>query len=197
MSAPTRRYHRIAAMFLAAAVPLRATSCAPPPLAVYTLDPGAPSGAPPLGHRAVVIEVSRVAIPDYLDTQDILVRNGNTLQRSAHGRWASRFSVVVTRYLTGLLAASRPTALVTDQPQAEPPNDRILITISALDVTSGGAATLEADWTIVPHNPDQPTRRQRGQFTATGPAATDHDVVVLIQSVLRKLAAAIDIGKLR
>jgi len=147
--------------------------------------------------RTIVIEVSRVAVPDYLDTQDIVVRNGNSLQRSPRGRWASRFSLIATHYVTGLLAARRPGALVTDQPQAETPNDRIQISISTLDVASTGVATLDANWTIVPRNTAQPMTRQRGHFTATGPAATDKDVVALVQSVLQKLSAAIDIGKLR
>ena len=87
--------------------------------------------------------------------------------------------------------------LVTDQPQPEAPNDRIFLTISTFDVTSAGMATLEADWTIVPRNPAQPTRRQRARFTATGPVATDQDVVALMQTVLTQLADAMDIAKLR
>jgi len=144
-----------------------------------------------------VIEIRRVVIPDYLDNQDILVRNGNTLQRSSRGRWASRLSTEVTRYLTGLLAARRPNALVTDQPPVETSQDRIFITISKLDVTSSGVAMLQANWTIVPHNAAQPVRSQRALFTANGPVNTDHDVVVLTQAVLMRLADAIDIARLR
>ena len=111
--------------------------------------------------------------------------------------WASRLSLGLTRYLTGLLAVRRPDALVTDQPQPEAPNDRIFLAISTFDVTSAGVATLEADWTIVPRNPTKPTRRQRVRFTATGPVATDQDVVALMQVVLTQLADAIDIASLR
>jgi len=192
----TRR-RGLAGLALAVVLSLPAASCAPPPLAVYTLEPPPRGHVPPLTGRTIVIEVSRVAVPDYLDTQDIVVRNGNSLQRSPRGRWASRFSLIATHYVTGLLAARRPGALVTDQPQAETPNDRIQISISTLDVASTGVATLDANWTIVPRNTAQPMTRQRGHFTATGPAATDKDVVALVQSVLQKLSAAIDIGKLR
>jgi uncharacterized lipoprotein YmbA len=186
------------AVIVTVALSLLAASCASPPLSLYTLEPSdPPSQASPLASRAMVIEIRRVVIPDSLDTQDILVRDGSTLQRSTHGRWASRLSLGLTRYLTGLLAARRPDALVTDQPQPEAPNDRIFLAISTLDVTSAGAATLEADWTIVPRNPTQPTRRQRARFTATGPVATDQDVVALMQLVLTQLADAIDIASLR
>lgn len=185
-------------MVMAVALSLLATSCASPPLSLYTLEPSNPPVlAAPLTNRVMVIEIRRVVIPDYLDTQDILVRDGNTLQRSTHGRWASRLSVGVTRYLTGLLAARRPDALVTDQPQPDAPNDRIFLTISTLDVTSSGVATLEANWTIVPRNPNQPTRRQRARFSATGPVATDQDVVALVEGLLTHLADAIDIAALR
>jgi uncharacterized protein len=177
---------------------LLVTSCASAPLSLYTLKPvDAPVATVPFSGRMPVIEIRRVVIPDYLDTQDILVRNGNILQRSPHGRWASRLSIEVTRYLTGLLATRRPNALITDQLPVSTPNDRIFITISNLDVTSAGLATLEADWTIEPQNPTQRIRRQRVRITANGPVSTDQDVVILMQAVLTQLADAIDIAHLR
>ncbi len=192
MSRVKARHSRAAAVIVSV---LLATSCASPPLSLYTLTPTDVSAATvPLGHPRAVIEIRRVVVPDYLDTQDILVRNGNTLQRSSHGRWASRLSIEVTRYLTGLLAARRPNALITDQPPVATPNDRIFITISNLDVTSAGLATLQANWTIVPHNPARPIRAQRAMFTVNGPVNTDQDVVVLTQAVLTRLANAIDIA---
>jgi uncharacterized protein len=195
--ARSRHYQDIAAILLFA-VSLLIASCASPPLALYTLaPPDRSSQAAALARRAMVIEIRRVAIPDYLDTQDILVRDGSTLQRSAHGRWATRLSLGVTRYLTGLLALRHPEALVTDQPQIETPDARILVTISTLDVTSAGVATLEADWTLVPRDPARPTRRQRARFVANGSVATDQDVVNLMQAVLTQLADAIVIGRLR
>jgi uncharacterized lipoprotein YmbA len=198
MSAAARRHRGAAAIIRVAALSWLAVACASPPLSLYTLEPPDPvSQAASLTTRAAVIEIRRVVIPDYLDTQDILVRDGSSLQRSTRGRWASRLSLGVTRYLTGLLAARRPNALVTDQPQPEAPNDRLFVTISTLDVTSAGVATLEADWTIVPRNPAQPTRLQRARITASGPVATDQDVVTLMRVVLTRLADAIDIGKLQ
>jgi uncharacterized lipoprotein YmbA len=185
-------------LFVSVALACVVASCASPSLTLYTLGaPTAPADAAPLGAKPVVIEVRRVAVPDYLDTLDILVQDGNTLVRSTQGRWATRVSVGVTRFLTASLARRRPDALVTDQPQVEPPNYRLFVTISTLEVTRAGTATLDADWQIVPRNPAQPTRRGRAQFTATGPVATDQDVVTLTTNVLRQLADAIDIAGLR
>lgn len=197
MNAVKPRCHGAPAIILTLALALLAPSCAAPPLSLYTLEPSGSLSSASLAGRAMVIEIRRVVVPDYLDTQDIIVRDGNALQRSSRGRWASRLSLGITRYLTGLLATRRPDALVTDQPQVGTPNDRIFITISTLDVTRAGVVTLEADWTIVPRSPAQPTRRQRARFTAVGPVATDQDVVVLMQSVLKKLASAIDVASLR
>ena len=172
--------------------------CASPRLSLYTLEsPGALATERPLSRHSVVIEVRRVVIPDALDTQDIVVRNGNQFDRSPTGRWATRLSVAITHYLTGQLTARRPDALVTDQTQVGTPNDRLYIAISTLDITRTGQAVLEADWTIVPRNPSLPDSRQRGRFTAQGPVASDHDVVVLLQALLQQLADAIEIATLR
>jgi uncharacterized lipoprotein YmbA len=188
----------IRALILPFAATALLTSCAAPSLALYTLGaPAVTSDTGPLGGRATVIEIARVTLPDYLDTQDILVRNGNTLERSHQGRWASRLSLGITDLLTARLAQRRPDALVTDQPQTQAPSYRILINISRLDVTVGGVATLEADWLIVPRDPAMPTRRNRAQFSATGPVATDQDVVALEEGVLDRLANAIDVTRLR
>jgi uncharacterized lipoprotein YmbA len=192
-----RSLHRGAAL-LAFALACLTASCASPPLTIYTLGaPAAAVGTGPLGQKTMVIEVRRVTVPDYLDSQDILVRDGNVLARSSLGRWATRLSLESTYFLTSELARRRPDALVTDQPPIEPPNDRIFVTISRLDVTSAGTATLDADWQIVPRDPKQPVRRGRAQFTSSGPVATDQDVVALTKAVISQLADAIDVPSLR
>lgn len=193
-----RGYSRFVAVMLLIASPLFAIGCAAPSLSLYTLEPPDPrSEGTPLGHRALVVEVRHAVIPDYLDSQDILVRDGTRLERSPRGRWASRLSTTITRYLTGVLAARYPNVLLTDQPQVGTPNDRIFIRISTFDVTRAGIATLEADWTIMPRNAAQPERLQRARFTTSGPVATDREVVTLMQSVLTQLADSIDMARLR
>ncbi|HEX4365292.1 MAG TPA: PqiC family protein [Rhodopila sp.] len=181
--------------FLPWAVALLLASCASPPLTLYTLGTPPASDAAPLGARPVVIAVARVTMPDELDTEDLVVRDGSTLHRSTKGRWASRLSLGITDRLTQRLAERRPDALVTDRPLSDTPTERIQVNIGRLDVDSNGTATLDADWMIVPRDPKTPTRRDRGHFTATGPVATDADVVALLGKVLDQLAAAIDVGR--
>lgn len=181
--------------FLCCAMAVLLASCASPPLVLYTLGaPPVASGAAPLGARPVVIAVARVTIPDELDTEDLVVRDGSTLRRSTLGRWASRLSLGITDRLTERLAERRPDALVTDRPLADTPSLRVLVNIGQLDLTSAEVATLDADWLIVPRNASAPTLRDRGHFSVTGPVKTDQDVVTLLGVVLDRLAGAIDIG---
>ncbi len=171
-------------------------SCGSAPLTLYTL--GAPSGAvdsEPLGSKPTVIAVARVSVPDELDNEDIVVRDGSTLRRSHLGRWASRLSLGITDRLTERLAARRPDALVTDRPLTDTPAYRVLINIGRLDVSAAGVATLDADWMIVPRDTARPTLRDRGHFSVTGPVATDQDVVTLVGKLVDRLAGAIDIGQ--
>jgi len=139
----------------------------------------------------MVIAVARVTIPDELDTEDIVVRDGSTLQRSHLGRWASRLSLGITDRLTARLAERQRNALVTDRPLTETPSYRVLVNIARLDVSAGGVVALDADWQILPSDPAMPTVRDRGHFEASGPVATDQNVVTLVGGVLDRLAAGI------
>jgi uncharacterized protein len=186
---------RISGLCCAAAVLLSA--CGAPPLTLYTLGtPPVASHAAPLGRKPVVIAVARVTLPDELDTETIVVRDGSTLVQSRHGRWASRLSLGITDRLTERLAEQRPAALVTDRPLTETPSYRVLVNVQRLDVSADGIATLDADWLIVPRDAGVPTRRGRGHYSAKGPVATDQDVVTLIGTVLDQLAEAIDLHRL-
>ena len=79
---PTGR-RAFAALALAATAFL-ATSCASPPLTLYTLEAGAPAAlAPSSAGKIKVVEIRRAIVPDYLDNPDIMVRNGSTLVRSS------------------------------------------------------------------------------------------------------------------
>lgn len=178
--------------FALAATALLATACASPPQTLYTLEAAAPAApASQSAGKLKVVEIRRAVVPDYLDNQDILVRSGSTLARSSRGRWASRLSLGATHFVAMQLAQRRPDLLITDQPQVEAPDYQVFLTISRLDVTAEGSATLEADWLIVPRASASPSQRRRGQFSATGSVATDRDVVSLNRIVLEQLGHVI------
>jgi uncharacterized lipoprotein YmbA len=173
---------------------LLAASCASPPITLYTLAPASAAGLPsPPSRPTTVIEVRRVSIPDYLDSEDILIRKGNVLIRSTKGRWATRLSLGITRLLTARFAQRRPDALVTDQVQGQAPNERIDVAISEFDVTSAGTGVLDASWQIMPRNLRLPIRRGRRRYTENGPVAGEQDVVTLMTNLLLQLADAVDL----
>jgi hypothetical protein len=185
---PVRR--RTAGALALAATAALVTACASSPQTLYTLESAAIPAAPATG-KLKVVEIRRAIVPDHLDNQDIMVRNGSTLARSSRGRWASRLSLGATHFVAAQLAQHRPDLLITDQPQVEPPDYQVFLTISRLDVTADGSATLEADWLIVPRASGSPSQRRRGEFSATGPVATDRDVVSLNRTLLEQLGQAI------
>ncbi len=170
-----------------------------PILKVYTLleEPASNEEAttpadPPPPPGASVIEVARVSLPDYIDSRDIVVRNGDLLERSSTGRWANRLSVAATDLITAQLATRRPDAWVTDQAQARPPDYRLMIHISRLDITSTGTGTLEADWEIVPRSASEAVIRRRIRFTMNGSVGTDERVAHFERALLERLSREID-----
>jgi uncharacterized lipoprotein YmbA len=168
---------------------LSLAGCAAPPLTTYTLSDAAlavPSG--PLGAHPRVIEIARVAIPDALDSEDIVLRNNNILQRSTKGRLASRLSLEITALVTSRLAGRYPGDLVTDVHQPATPAERVLITISTLDLTTDGHARLVANWMIIPQDPAVPVLRDRVAMSRTFSAMGDGGSVSMETALINDLA---------
>lgn len=166
--------------------------CAAPPVQFYTL--GAPAIAQnnaALSVSAPVLSVSHVTLPDYLDSQDILTRHGDQLDRSPNGRWASRLSQGVTDLLSAHLGQDWPNYVVTTQPLTETPTLRLAVNISRLDLNTSGQGTLDADWALIPSDEHQPILHSRGSFTAQGAVTTDENKVALTRSLVEQLAARI------
>lgn len=176
---------------------LLATACAGPALKRYVLNPEVASPSATSLGRTPVIEVVRIALPDYLDTRNIVVRRGALLDSSHVGRWAERLSIGVTDFVTRSLAARRPDALVTDQPQVGAPAYRIIINISRLDLTSDGGAILDAEWLVVSADKTILAQSGRGRFEARGSTKTDGDVVALETQILQELSAALPVEALK
>jgi uncharacterized lipoprotein YmbA len=184
--------------FIPFCVMLLLVCCAAPPLTLYTLAlPPAPVAAAPLGAKPVVVALTRVMVPDELDTEEIVFRDGSILRRSQKGRWATRLSAGITGRLTSRLAERRPDLLFTDRPLSDSPSYRLLINIGRLDVNDRGVAVLDADWLIAPTDAAQPTRRQRAGFSVEGKVASDQDVVTLVGDLVDQLAGAINLSALR
>jgi cholesterol transport system auxiliary component len=175
---------------------LLAGCAAAPPLRLYTLgDPPLSEDAPPLPREATVIEVDRLSLPDDLDSDDILLRNGNFLERSPTGRWASPLSVLATDLVTSRLARRAPDALVTDQWPAKSPDYQVMIHVARLDVTANGLAVMDANWQILAGASGKRALQNRVEIRLTGPTTTDSDIVRLETALFERLADAIDIPR--
>lgn len=174
---------------LCLALPLAIAGCASPPLKLYTLAPPQPpvaSTAP-----ATFVQLTRVTLPDYIDNQSILVRDGSLLKNSSNARWAERLSSGITDLLVADLAASHPDLLIGRYSVGIPANTRIEVSISRLDITSTGEATLVAQWAFIPA--DEKRSIQRGQTVLHLNGATDSSaaIVALTQKIVTELSSKI------
>jgi uncharacterized lipoprotein YmbA len=154
---------------------------------------GAALAADPAGGPAV--QVQTVLLPDYLDTEDILLREGaHGLAASPSGRWGERLSAGMTHALSA--------ALVTRLPQlrVEParPTDRlarqVLVDVDAFDVARDGRCELSASWTILPVDAGAAAVRRRAVFTTAAISAApagDAAVVAAMAATVDQLADAL------
>jgi uncharacterized protein len=183
---------------------LALTGCtAAPALNLYMLSDssastqGSTAASDPLPPRnALVIQVARVQLPEYLDSRDLVLRRGDVLERSSTGRWASPLPIAATDLLTAQLAMRRPDAWVTDQAYMRPPDYRLIVHVDRLDITSSGTGLVEADWEIVPRSASREIIRGRTQFSMQGSVASDEAVVHFERLLLSKLAGEIDVSSM-
>jgi uncharacterized protein len=170
--------------------------CAAPPLRFYTLgQPPAGEDGRPLPHGAAVIEVDRLILPNDVDSEDLLLTDGDVVERSPTGRWVSRLSLLATDLVTERLATRAPDALVTDEWPAVAPDYRVMIHVARLDVASSGRGSLDADWQISARDPGQGLIRGRANIRLAGRTATDQDVVQLETALFDRLANSIRLPK--
>lgn len=169
--------------------------CAAPALQYYTLTESGSLQKSTISYNsnnAPVIYISRVTVPDYLNTADITTRNGNSLNHSVNGRMSSILSIGATGFITNLLTDKNPNLWITDQAPVSPPNYQIRISIRRFDLEAQsnktGTLTLEASWSIIPQNEKNPVTKQRTNFVKQGSIQTDSDVVKLEQNALMQLS---------
>ncbi|MCX5616394.1 PqiC family protein [Bombella sp. TMW 2.2559] len=167
--------------------------CASPQLYIYTL--GIPlhtdTKSLQVSPQTTVVQVNRVVMPDYLDCQDIITRQGEEIRRSPNSRWASRLSLGVTDLITNEVAATQRNALFTDQPLAQSADMQVMIAISEFDVDISGHAILNAHWAIVPRDRHKPLLRNIVHLVAKGPVKTDADTAALMRNLVMQLATQI------
>jgi uncharacterized lipoprotein YmbA len=93
-----------------------------------------------------VLELKPVSLPDYLNSTDILLRDGqNELKVSSTGRWGERLSLGVTRALAEALARRLPRVTVL---QSASDGASVATDIDAFDIEPDGRCVLTARWAI-------------------------------------------------
>jgi uncharacterized protein len=159
---------------------------------IYSLD-GAVDAATQAGASAEgpVIHLQRVLIPDYLDTNDILLRVGaHEIHESATGRFGERLSLGVTHALRSDLASRLPQDTIVLAQPTDSPARQILVNVDAFDVWPTGRCVLVADWTILDTDRRKLLYADRGTFT-TAPAGVDPGdgaIVTAMAGAVRQLA---------
>jgi len=167
-----------------------------PPLRIYLLTPPLPSAAPatspvlPVGR----IVMSRVRVPDYLDTTDILLRDGTReVKVSETGRWGERLSHGLTRALAADLGARLPGALDTFDPSST--QRQVQVNVDALDLWPDGRCAMTATWTIVDPAASRAVANGTGTFAAApdggSPGGADGRLVGSMAHAVGTLADAI------
>jgi uncharacterized lipoprotein YmbA len=140
-----------------------------PPLRTYLLTPPLGSAAltPKTALPTARIVVPRVLIPDYLDTTDILLRDGsNEVTVSATGQWGERLSHGLTRALAADLAARLPFDEVLLETSSSAQR-QVLINVNALDLWPDGRCAIAASWTIVDQAASHAVASGSGTFTSS------------------------------
>jgi uncharacterized lipoprotein YmbA len=138
-----------------------------------------------------VLQVMTVRLPDYLDTTDLLVRNGNQLTPSKNGRWGERLSVGMTRALASDLAARLPNIVVTTTPSVKSPERRLLVDVSAFEARPDRQVVLAARWTITDGGGHTALLSEQAVLTETAVAMGDDGVVTAMTKAVDALASRI------
>ncbi len=159
---------------------------------IYSLDGAteAPARSAAVADRPV-IQIQRVLIPDYLDTNDILLRVGtHELHESATGRFGERLSLGITHALRSDLASRLPLYTIALAQSAESPARQILVTVDAFDVWPTGRCVLVADWSILDADRRTLLAGARGTFTTAGVGANPGDgaIVTAMADAVQQLA---------
>lgn len=175
-------------------IALAACTSGPPPT-LYVLGATASATAKSVSEmRLPVVLVKPVIIPDYVDTTDLVIRNGGEVIPSRTGRWGERLSVGIRRTLTSGLADRLPGMKVTAVQPPERPVRQVLVDVDAFEARTDGLVVLSARWSVMEDSGRGPTLAEH--FTGTVPLAGNGDaaIVAAMTKAVSDLAERIAVG---
>jgi uncharacterized lipoprotein YmbA len=165
---------------------------AAPPLRTYVLgDPALPTPGVLSETNLPIIELRTVAVPDYLDSSDILRRIGpNEVTASPTGRWGERLSVGLTQALATALSRRMPDAVIDTTPTAEPTR-RLFVDIERFDIGLDGQCLLVAHWRVLPADSHTALASEQATFRETAVPADDAAIALAMTRAVDHLAEQI------
>ena len=118
---------------------------------IYVLSPPAAGPGTPSSPDAPTahLELGSVQVPGFLDSTDILVRQGaGELVPSATGRWGERLSSGIHDALRMALQARLPAGTLVGGSRCETPARYLAISVTGFDVWADGRTVLTASWVL-------------------------------------------------
>lgn len=135
------------------------------------------------GAEGPVLVLGPVTIAAYLDRPQIVTRgSGREVKLSEFERWAGPLKDNVEAVIANNLSVLVPTERISVYPAMLPPDVdlRIAVEVLRFDGSLGGEAVLEARWSLIVSDTDEPIRTRRSRFEqATGGPGYDAFVEAL------------------
>jgi uncharacterized lipoprotein YmbA len=167
------------------------------PARIYLLgDPPSPDPGVSAQSERLVIRLSPVSVPDYLDTQDIVRRSGqNEVKASPTGRWAERLSVGLTHALAAALATRLPADDIVANRPIVPPAQQILVDVESCEIRPDGPCMVTGRWTIASGDGGHVLRSERDTFVEWAADSSDAAVAAAITRAIDHVADQIAAGE--
>jgi uncharacterized lipoprotein YmbA len=168
-----------------------------PPVRIYLLGhPPNPDPGVSAQSMRPVMRLLPVLVPDYLDTEDILLRGGqNEVKASPTGRWAERLSVGLTHALAAALASRLPAAAIVASRPIEPPARQILVDVESFEIRPDGQCLMTGMWTIASGDGGRVLRSERDTFVEQAADSSDAAVAAAMTRAIDRLADRIAAGQ--
>ncbi|HEX2943458.1 MAG TPA: PqiC family protein [Rhodopila sp.] len=174
---------------LAAALLAVACSRSGPPPNMYVLgNPQTVVTASMSDSHMPVIEVAGVRVPGYLDTTEIVTRNGSQIVPSATGQWAERLSIGVARALAADLATRLPTMLVTTTQPLSPPARQVLLNVDTMEARPDHQVVMITNWSIMDGTTERTFLSRHSTFATPIQGTGDAAVVAAMTRAVAELA---------
>jgi uncharacterized lipoprotein YmbA len=165
---------------------------ASPPRHIFVLGSATDTrSADAVAQTDATVQVMTVAVPDYLDSTDILRRTGpNEVVASPSGRWCERVSVGLTDALTARLTMLLPhrTIITTELPH---PATQLQVAVERFDVSPDGTCVLQARWDVLAPRGKSGSFAGRGTFGARAASGDDAALAAAMTQAINQLAARI------